>query len=134
MSRIPPLRRILTEDFPDQSEWIGKLIQPINDHMEKVVAALNKGLTVADNMAAKIIDVTVDGSYPLKVAWDLRTRPRTVLVGAVRRADGVPFTLANAVQVQWQFNQSGELQIDTVVGITASGTDKYILTLEVKTG
>lgn len=134
MAQIPPLRRILTEDFSEQSEWIGKLIQPLNEHMEKVVRALDKGLTISENTSGRIIDITLDGAFPLKLAWGLRSRPRTVIVGAVRKADGTAFTLTDAVQVQWQYNQSGELQIDAVTGVTPSATNKYILTLEVKTG
>ena len=134
MASIPPLRRISAEDFVDQAEWIGKLIQPLNDHMERVTNALNKGLTLEENTASKIIDVKLDGQMPAKIAWNLRARPKTVIVGAFRRADGVSFTITDAVQVQWSFNQKGELQIDTVVGITPTSAIKYILTLEVKTG
>jgi len=133
MSAVPQLRKLLTEDFPDQSEWIGKLIQPLNDHMEKVVRSFDKSLTMEENMSAQIIDVSVSGVYPVKIAWSLKRRPRTVIVGNVRRTDGTSFVLTNAVQVQWQFNQQGELQIDTVVGVTPTASTKYTITIEVKT-
>lgn len=134
MAKLPPLRRLVAEDFQDQSDWIGKLIQPLNEHMERVTRAFNKGLTIEENFSGELREVTVDGVYPLKLAWTQRQRPRSVVVGGVRKADGSTWTLSTAVQVQWQYTQGGELQIDTVVGISPTSADKYILTLEVKTG
>jgi hypothetical protein len=133
MANVPTIRRLLLEDFPDQAEWIAKLISPINTQMEQIVAALNKQLTIEQNMAGSIRTVELDGTFPVKIAWT-GSRPVSVLVGNVYRSDGTSFTLTDAVQVQWQFNQSGQLQIDTVTGITPSTSAKYKLVLECKAG
>jgi hypothetical protein len=132
MSRVPPVRRISTEDFKEQSGWIEKLVAPINSYFEQMTTALNRGLTVNDNMAGEIRTVEVDGTYPLKLAWSLG-RPSVVIVGNTALSSGASLTLTDAVQVQWSYNQSGQLQIDNVVGVTPSATTKYKLTLLVLT-
>jgi hypothetical protein len=127
MASIPPLKRLSPEQFKDQSSWIQPLLTSINDFMERVVSALNKQLTVNENTTGAIKDVTLDGTFPVKLAWD-KPRPSVVLVGDVQGLDST-FSLSTAVQVQWSFNQSGQLQIDAVVGISPTATDRYSVTL-----
>ena len=134
MARIPPLQRFSQEDFPDQNTWIDRLLQPLNAFFERITAVLNKGITVTDNMAGAMVTVELNGTWPVRVAWSLEQRPVSVLVGNVYRSDGASFTLTDAVQVQWQFNQAGQLQIDGVTGITPTSGTKYKVLLECKTG
>lgn len=134
MSKLPPSQKLALEDFPEQAKWIDRLISPVNSFMERMTAVLNKGITINDNMAGSITTVELNGTWPVKVAWTLTQRPATVLVGQVYRTDGSSFTLTSAVQVQWQFNQSGQLQIDGVTGITPSSSAKYKVVLECKAG
>lgn len=134
MSKIPPLQRISTEDFPEQAGWIERLAQPINSAFERITAAMNKGLTINDNMAGSIMTVELNGTWPVKIAWTQPQRPISVLVGNVYRSDGASFTLSAATQVQWQFNQSGQLQLDGITGITPTSTTKYKIVLECKAG
>ena len=132
MSTVPTVRRLLLEDFPDQADWIEKLIQPINAYMEQSASAL-RGLTINENMAGSIKTVELDGTFPVKIAWS-GARPVSVLVGNTTRSDQTTFTLTDAVQVQWEFDQSGSLSIKAVTGITPSPTAKYKLVLECKAG
>ena len=134
MARIPPLQRFSQEDFPDQNTWIDRLLQPLNAFFERITAVLNKGITVTDNMAGAMVTVELNGTWPVRVAWSLEQRPVSVLVGNVYRSDGASFTLTDAVQVQWQFNQAGQLQIDGVTGITPTSGTKYKVLLECNTG
>jgi hypothetical protein len=132
MAKQVQIQRLLTEDFAGQ-KWAEKLIVPLNTFMESVQQALTNGLTVNDNLSGAIKTVEVDGTWPVKLAWS-RGRPVSVLVGNVVRSDGASFVLTDAVQVQWQFNQSGQLQIDGITGITPSSANKYKITIEAKTG
>lgn len=102
--------------------------------MEQTVAALNKGITLSDNCAATLLTAELDGVFPKTFKWTLSGKPISVIVGNVYRTDGASFTLSAAVQVQWSFNQSGQLSVDGVVGITPSAANKYKLVLECKTG
>lgn len=119
MARIPPLTRLQTEDFASQSEWIEKLIGPLNRFMELTTNALNKQLTLEDNMAAAIKTVEVNGVFPVRVAWTLAGKPVSVLVGNVYRSDGAPHTQTEPVSVQWSYN-SGVLSIDNAFGVVPS--------------
>lgn len=134
MSRVPPIQRLQLEDFPKQTEWIGRLLEPLNAFFERATSALNKNLTITDNFLGAIKTVEVNGTWPVKVAWELPQRPISVLVGQIVRSDNTSFTLTDAVQVQWSFNQNGQLQIDGVTGVTPSSSTKYKLTLECKAG
>ncbi len=149
MAKIPPIRRISTEDFKEQAGWIEKLLAPINSYMEQTTSALNRGLTIGDNFAGELRDVDVDGTYPLKLSWTLAARPRAVLVGNVQRTNGAAVDLEQEIDtedsstsvilsipvfVQWSFNQAGQLQIDNVVGVTPTAAAKYKLTLLILTG
>ena len=116
MARIPPLTRLQAEDFSSQSEWIEKLLGPLNRFMELTTNALNKQLTLEDNMAAAIKTVELDGTFPVRVAWTLPGKPVSVIVGNVYRADGAPHTMTSPVAVQWSYN-SGVLSIDNAFGV-----------------
>lgn len=146
MASIPPIRQIAPEDFPEQSEWIDKLITPINQFFEASVSAFSQGLTIRENFAGDLKDVDIDGTFPVRVAWGLRQKPTSVLVGQCVRADGATFAQTRAVQVQWTHNQNGQLQINNVVGLLPpaaafvdsavnTGTDAILLPLhELTTG
>lgn len=129
MAQIPPITRLSSEDFKEQAGWIEKLIQPINQYFERTTSALNRSLTVKDNMAGDQLVVEFNGTFPVRVAWTAKAKPASVFVGNTVRSDGTSFTLTAAVQVQWSFNQAGQLQIDAVVGITPTATTKYKVTL-----
>jgi hypothetical protein len=126
------IQRLTTEDFAGQ-KWAEKLVIPLNTFMESVQSALTNGLTITDNMSGAIKTFEVDGTWPVRLAWQLG-RPATVIVGNVVRSDGVAFTLAGAVQVQWQYNQNGQLQIDGITGVTPSTSNKYKITIQAITG
>lgn len=115
MSRIPPLRRISAEDFKEQAAWIDRLIVPLNDFFERTTSALNRSLTINDNFAGEIRTVDIDGQFPLKLVWSLAARPTVVFVGNAYRSDGTAIT--TSPQVRWSFNQSGQLQIDSMPGL-----------------
>jgi len=126
--------RLIVEDYKEQKSWIGKLLSPINSFMESVVAALNRSLTLKENLAADMLTVQLDGTMPVKLAWTLKARPRAVSVGDVYRKDGASVTLTDAVGIKWSYNQQGQLQVDQVVGITPSSSAVYVVELVAFTG
>lgn len=134
MSRLPSISKLIVEDFPEQKSWAGKLFQPLNTFMEQVYSALNRSLTLKDNMAADIITAELDGQMPLKIAWTLKNKPTAVLVGDCYRTDGTALSLVDPVGVRWSFTQSGQLQIDQILGVTPSGSAKHKVTLVCFTG
>lgn len=59
MGKIPDLKRITKEDFPEQyRDLIEKLAFPLNSHMEQVRNLFNKNITF-DNLAQDITTLSV---------------------------------------------------------------------------
>lgn len=145
MAELPPIRKLYLEDYASQKSWIGPLLIILNQFMTAVVTALTKGLTLIDNTTSDIKYVTLanvptpttnnNATGPTSVSWTKSTEPVAVLVSNVQYLKGSPavntaFTLAAAVQVQWQMSSDGKnLQIIGVTGIMPTQTNQYALTL-----
>lgn len=131
MAKLPTIKRLLQEDFKDQSSWIGRLLSPLNQFLEAVTSSLNKGLTFSDNHAAEIRTVTLDGNFPVRVSLSsLRARPSLVWKARLERQDGQAVVLATAFDFTWSYQSEGNgISIDSVVGITPTASTKYLLTL-----
>lgn len=134
MAELPSQKRITQESFPDQADWIGKLLEPLNRFMEDVNRALNNNITMADNLDCMVKTVTLDGVYPVKFKWTRNSRPKAAWVGQCREADEDHTTITNAVTMDWEFTQDGSFQINNVAGISPSSSSKYNLTIVAVTG
>jgi len=122
---IPPLKRLVVEDFTSQKGWIDKLIQPLNQFFEGISTALGKGLTIGDNFDGEVRSFETVNTYPIKLAWTRKNRPRAVWVVDWAAKSGATPTITAAVQVQWSNASDGSLQIDKVVGISPTGAIPY---------
>lgn len=74
--RIQQSSPFRAEDFPDQSDWMPKFLNPLNRLQTELVAALNGGLTPEDN--SKSILKTVSGriALPIQFQWSfIQNRP-----------------------------------------------------------
>ncbi len=136
MATKPTVKQILTESLPTTKEFgwlIPSLISPLNLFMDQVSRALNRRLTVAENLDGDIKTVTLDGVFPVKIAWD-RAKPKSILVGGWTQTTGTTTAPTATVGVNWSYNQAGQIQIDAVYGITPATTLKYQLTLQIHCG
>lgn len=132
--KLSQLRRLVVEDFEEQQEWIGPLLNNINKMVEELYAALNKGLTTTDNEAGAIKTFSWDGST-IDLAWDLPRKPIGAwIVDVVDLETASKPTLANAISLVWQYTQTGGLQIIQIPGLTASSSQKYEITIKAITG
>lgn len=126
MARLPSFRRIvgdlIQKDYPELRDV---LVVPLNNFMESITRALNRGLTFSENMDAQVMTFSDDGQYPVKLSWDRLTKPQAVRIGSVLRADGVSVSLANAVSLNWFYNQAGQIEIIEVLGLNASSANTY---------
>lgn len=131
MAKLPPLIRLLVEDFVDQKEWIGKLLQPINQFMEATAASLNKSLTVADNLDQQITTITIRGSENATFKATTKNRPKGVMVTQVVTVSGTAPTAA--VQPVWGYvPATNSIKISSWHG-GLSSTAKYQITLFIHT-
>lgn len=128
MAKIPTLKKILQENFPDLP-WMNRLATPINVFIEEVTRAFNKRLTFKDNFDGEVTEFLDNGEYPIKLSWGRNSKPVGVWVVRIRRVDGAAVSLSNAVTMDWFYNSNGEIEIENMVGLSASGTDKYYINI-----
>lgn len=137
MAVLPPIRRLLLEDFATQKAWIEPLLIVENNFAESVVNVLNKNLTLHDNTTGDIITLSLSSvptaAAPASINWAKANKPIAVIPGQVSIIGGATPTLTGPLGVQWQLN-GNSIQITNLFGITPSSTNQVVLTLVVFTG
>jgi len=67
MAKPPSVRRLLVEDFPpEQRQWIGTLLQILNQFMDQTGFALGKNVSFVDNVYVDIKELTFKGNANIK--------------------------------------------------------------------
>jgi hypothetical protein len=127
MAKLPRIRRFVQEDYPSQNKWIGRLFDPLNQFIDTVFTALNKGLTFRENMrcVVKTLEfVEGTGVYPLKFNWDLKgTGPTGLIIARVVYNNTAP---TETVGADWEFDGTS-VSIKSFFGLTAS--EQYKITV-----
>ena len=137
MAQLPIIKKILKEDLKTAPAWIDALLYPLNTFMEGTYYALDKQLTIADNVNGNFSTITfiTKGTYgtasPLTDGWEVQKittslidKASTVLVGQVIcLSDYKPIT--SPVYVDWSW-LNGQVLINYMTGLTAG--QKYSVT------
>lgn len=131
--KLSDLRRLAKEDFAGV-EWIDKLLVPLNRFMESVSSALSRNLSLADNLAARVVELDVDVPATPADAWPKFincgvSQPIGMQLLRVKQRTGAPVALTGAVSVDWEPVGDGRLKVKAVEGLTAS--TNYRVTLVV---
>lgn len=123
MSLVPTLKRLVVEDFPEQQSWIGKLVSPLNLFVQAVNAALGNGLTWSENIAGAVrtLDIRSGDTLTFSSAF----KPIGVWVVAVSPLE-VGAVCTAAVFADWEWTQSGSVNVKNLFGLTAG--KKYKVT------
>lgn len=125
------LKRFLVEDFPSQQAWIGELLNPLNQAFEQLSQALNKNLTIGDNLDAEIQEITFTGSDTVSFKVATKSRPKGVVVSNFSTVSGSAPT--SAVQPVWTYNSTNQtITISSWFG-GLSASAKYRVTLFIHT-
>ncbi len=132
--RLPTQKKILREDLKDAPAFVNGIIEPVNSFMESVYQALNKNITLNDNIASFIKELTyvTPSTYPASVdnvsfLNTLRTRPIGVfLMQIYDKSDYTPPT--GSVFIPW-IEDNGTIIIYPIPGLAASKT--YVLRLAI---
>lgn len=130
--RLPTQKKILREDLKDAPSYVNGIIEPVNTFMEAVYQALNKNITLQDNIASFIKELiyTTPSTYPAGVEDvsfrnTLRTRPTGVMV--MQAYERTAYVAApGPVYVPW-IEDDGNIIVSTVTGLVASKT--YLIRL-----
>ncbi len=135
MAKLPTVKRVTEEEFPaDVKKWLGKLLGPLNQFMEQVTGALNRNLTVNDNMSGEIKSITLDGTFPLKLSYSLKAQPAFVTVGYCRELSAQHVIPTDAIYVDWEYGADNTLILNGIVGVTPSASAKYVIKVLILTG
>jgi len=134
MAKVPTIS-LKSEDFADLlSDYpeVDGLLRNVNRFGVGTSAALNRGLTVAENVSAQIAEVTIsDGATPaisvaLKLPQGRKVQGVTVIQGRDITNRSAPAAIGGAPWVDWH-EDGGKLVIEGITGLTASR--KYQLRL-----
>ena len=122
MAQLPKLSRFQTEDFgKDQRKWIGKLLQPLNSFMQSVVSALDKNLTVNQNLQGEIKSITVRGGTTTSFKYTPTQRPQVVMIGRIIDRTGSIISLPVSC-VDWSDDGAGNITVQALPNLI-SGQD-----------
>lgn len=132
--QLPTQKKILREDLKDAPPYVNGIIDPVNTFMESVYQALNKNITLTENISSfiKELNYITPSTYPSGVANvafqnTLRVRPMGVLLmQAYDKADySAP---VGPVYVPW-IETNGAITIYPITGLAASKT--YLIRLAI---
>lgn len=137
IAKLPVIKRLQREDFPEAESWIEKLIYPLNQFMEGAYAAMNRSLTFGDNMAGEVKEftfTTTSGYNGTAANWTalewqrtLKNRPQGCLILQITQLTatgtttplGVYAPIEGDVCLDWN-ETNGTVTIGLVRGLAAS--------------
>ena len=130
--RFSAVKKIKREDLKEAPPWINGLIDPLNSFMETVYQTLNSNVTLQENVASflKEVTYTTPSTYPsgvadIEVMNELKTRAIGLMVMQVYdKTNYVP--APGPVYTPWVEN-NGQIVISTITGLEASKT--YLIRL-----
>lgn len=108
MASLPTFRRFAQQDVPTAPNWIGNVFNPLNVFCEQTVQALNKNLTIGQNVQGQkfTTSLTTNSSavfQPVVFNYTGGGRPDCCLIGNISRADGLSIT--NPITItSWNLN------------------------------
>lgn len=121
MAKLSP-KKLTLEDFKNQSEWIGKLLQPINSHLEDIQSAVSNNLTIEDNLFQEIKEikfVNETSNLPLKFQTKFNRLPKGLYCMLCIASDGT--TSSEQPWPTWGY-ANGQIQISALTGLTSGKT------------
>jgi hypothetical protein len=122
MGKLNP-QKFTTEEFQDQSKWIGKLFANLNQFTGEVVQSFANGLTVTDNLYQEIKEikyVNSAGNFPLKFKTKWSVYPKGLSVLSLYNNTLSGYSVA-APWVVWSY-ADGQVIIDDISGLTSGNT------------
>lgn len=126
MAKLPPIRKLRIEDYPNADANFQKLIGNINQFMESTYNAMSKNMSVTENLKASYQTLTsiTDGNYPITFT-PTTANPASIMVTQITDVDskGTPTgtTISNGVSIDWLMSGSN-VAINKITGLTAGRT------------
>ncbi len=122
--KLPVVKRILREDLKGAPDWVNFIIDPFNSFADTIYQALNKNITLSENVRCFIKEITykTTSAYPvaddIQFMNDLKVKATGVQVlQAVDRSDYTP--APGPVYAPWT-EDNGNIIIRSITGLEAS--------------
>lgn len=119
--QLPPLIKLLVEDFKEEQKWIGRLLFPLNQLFQSLTDGLNKGITFSENIACQIHTANFNNSsasLPLLFKSTLSTVPIGILVVKVQDSSATPQALTEAVFPIWTYiSGTNQISVSSLTGL-----------------
>ena len=129
--KLPTIKKILREDLKDAPGWINGVIDPLNSFMETLYQALNRNVTLTENVACFVKEIVyiTPSSYPVMDDIQFMSALKTKAIGvmvmqAVEKSNYQP--VLDPVYVPWT-EVNGSIVIKPITGLVASKT--YLIRL-----
>lgn len=141
VQQLPPIRRILAEDFPQQvpvtnnqcsTSWFQKPQSILNNFMYFMYDLLNGGLTFGSNIAAQMatLPFTTDAAYtggtfvPIVFTKTITSKAQGCIVIQITNTTNTNYTIVTGAVgcPDWQDLGNGSMQINYISGLVNSNT------------
>lgn len=124
--KLPSQKRILREDLKDAPDWVNGIINPVNSFMESTYQALNKNITLQENVASFIKEITyrTPSTYPVMEIVEFTNSLKTRAIGVqimqvYDKATHIP--APGPVYIPW-IEEAGAIKIYPITGLEADKT------------
>ena len=124
--KLPNVQKILREDVKEAPSWLGSMLDPINGFMQIIYQALSKNISLQDNIACQVKELTyiTPSTYPtmsnISFPSTLKTKATgLMLMQIVNKSTYIP--VLTAVYVPW-IEENGQIIVYPIVGLAASTT------------
>ena len=115
-------KKLSLEDFKEQQQWIGGLLQTINDTLGQLVQLLNNGISIEDNLHQEIKEIKFlndSTAFPIKFKTKFNTYPKGLQL--IYCIDSSNVDLTSCPFINWSFS-NGIITITSITGLTVSRT------------
>jgi len=124
--KLPNVQKILREDVKEAPSWLGSMLDPINNFMQIIYQALSKNISLQDNIACQVKELTyiTPSTYPTmsNISFPSTLKPKApalMLMQIVNKSTYIP--VLTAVYVPW-IEENGQIIVYPIVGLAASTT------------
>lgn len=136
MAVLPATKKISRADLgKDAPDWVNNLLSPLNSFIEQVYTALNKNITLPENVASQIIDIEINtpsdystGGFPsINFKRTLARKANLCIIGrAVETTSNSIFS--TGVFPTWEDN-NGTIAVRYISGLQNSKSYNFTLLL-----
>lgn len=124
MAQFPPFKRFSIEAYNQAPEYFQRFLGQMNTWMDPVYNSLINNLTLSQNIASRVVTVTITAGV---AATDNTAsiadpkEPLALFVGKVTNTDGTYAAPAGAVFASYSY-VAGQINITSITGLTSGDT------------